>query len=829
MKGNIPPITDELFDTDDSCPDSEEEYVPESCDESSDSSCEIPIHENCTDKKKKSCSKGQKSITHDRNKEESMAHDINKQKSTPQNTDSEDNVQVVVSTVHKKGNGLRLYDKRQHCLFCRESFTKISKHLERKHHNEVEVARAVSHPKNSKERRLQLEYLRKKGNYIHNMDVLQTGKGSLIACKRPNEEAKSKEFVHCSYCLGLFTKKVLWRHVKVCGFKPTDVKPRPGKNRVLSLSALTSAPVGVTSDLWKIMSHMNQDKVSLAVKSDELIMELGQHTYNRLGSDRAQHEHIRQKMREMGRLVLSAREVTSLRSISDMIKPTNFMETVSAVKHVAGYNKESDSFKIATLPLKIGQSLAKISELVESKALVNGDEQTAKAARRFRQVYYAKWNEMVSGSAYRTLEQGKWNAPLLLPLTDDVKKLHSYLDEKENEYRDGLSLESSTTNWSKLAQVTLAKVILFNRRREGEVSKMLLSSFQQRDRSKPNDDLNAALSELEQKLCKHFQRLEIRGKRGRKVPVLLTPDMVQSLELLVEKRDECGVEKDNPYIFSRPRAMTYFRGSEYINHFAHACGAQHPENLTSTKLRKHIATLSKVLNLSNTELDQLADFLGHDIRIHRQFYRLPEGTLQLAKISKVLMALETGRLFEFKGKSLEDINIDPDGKIQKWFCNWPVLIVRMNMISDFQRQGFYSMFCVYYLKQVEDGGHSELDDESEGDSPPPKKQARAASPLYTSNKSKKGSKGKVTETDLKTNRVTRACKARRPFKRNTWQPEEIHAVEKHMMNFIRTFRVPGKHDCDSCLKSEPLHLKERDWKAIKFYVKNRIDALKKKE
>ena len=69
---------------------------------------------------------------------------------------------------------------------------------------------------------------------------------------------------------------------------------------------------------------------------------------------------------------------------------------------------------------------------------------------------------------------------------------------------------------------------------------------------------------------------------------------------------------------------------------------------------------------------------------------------------------------------------------------------------------------------------------------------------------------------------------RRPVQRKKWQPEEIHAVEKHMMNFIRTCHVPGKADCDGCLKSEPLHLKDRDWKAIKFYVKNRIDALKRK-
>lgn len=61
--------------------------------------------------------------------------------------------------------------------------------------------------------------------------------------------------------------------------------------------------------------------------------------------------------------------------------------------------------------------------------------------------------------------------------------------------------------------------------------------------------------------------------------------------------------------------------------------------------------MSKVLNLEENEADQLADFLGHDIRDHREYYHFPEGTLQLAKMSKVLMAMEKGTLSDFKRKN----------------------------------------------------------------------------------------------------------------------------------------------------------------------------------
>lgn len=56
----------------------------------------------------------------------------------------------------------------------------------------------------------------------------------------------------------------------------------------------------------------------------------------------------------------------------------------------------------------------------------------------------------------------------------------------------------------------------------------------------------------------------------------------------------------------------------------------------------------------------LAKFLGHDIRIHREYYRLPEETLQVAKVAKLLLAMEQGTIGSLAGKTLDDIVIDPN-------------------------------------------------------------------------------------------------------------------------------------------------------------------------
>ena len=61
-----------------------------------------------------------------------------------------------------------------------------------------------------------------------------------------------------------------------------------------------------------------------------------------------------------------------------------------------------------------------------------------------------------------------------------------------------------------------------------------------------------------------------------------------------------------------------------------------------------------------------------------------------------------------------------------------------------------------------------------------------------------------------------------------WGTNEVNAVEKHLNRFIKTCTVPGKKDCEACIKAEPDALKDRDWLAVKFFVKNRITALKRK-
>lgn len=98
----------------------------------------------------------------------------------------------------------------------------MARHLECAHKNKPEVAQAMSFPKDSKERRMHLEHLRNKGNFTHNVNVLDTGSGKRVPCKQPQQETLAQDFLYRVYCQGFFQKKILWWHMLTCKFKPCD-------------------------------------------------------------------------------------------------------------------------------------------------------------------------------------------------------------------------------------------------------------------------------------------------------------------------------------------------------------------------------------------------------------------------------------------------------------------------------------------------------------------------------------------------------------------------------------------------------------------------------
>lgn len=94
----------------------------------------------------------------------------------------------------------RKWDKKHFCIYCKKPQSKIARHLERKHQKEEDVAKATCLPKNSKKRCLLFDQLRYKGDYYHNVTILETGEGEIVTFRQPSEEVNPHEYFPCNYC-----------------------------------------------------------------------------------------------------------------------------------------------------------------------------------------------------------------------------------------------------------------------------------------------------------------------------------------------------------------------------------------------------------------------------------------------------------------------------------------------------------------------------------------------------------------------------------------------------------------------------------------------------
>ena len=165
-------------------------------------------------------------------------------------------------------------------------------------------------------------------------------------------------------------------------------------------------------------------------------------------------------------------------------------------------------------------------------------------------------------------------------------------------------------------------------------------------------------------LCFRLDLVNVRRKRGNKVPIIMTVEIVQAIRALIMYRDKIGVHGENRYVFAAPTrgSMNFLRGYDCLSSTVDRLQLQNPGAIKSTRLRKYIVTVSQILDLGNTELEWLARHMGHDLSIHKEYYRLHDHTIELSKISRLLLAVDEGNAAKWAGKRLDDISVDGECK-----------------------------------------------------------------------------------------------------------------------------------------------------------------------
>jgi hypothetical protein len=257
--------------------------------------------------------------------------------------------------------------------------------------------------------------------------------------------------------------------------------------------------------------------------------------------------------------------------------------------------------------------LKKIAQLSWGQAIRVNDEQQEKDSKYFLKLYKNEWSNKVSSFAIKDMFDAKLNRKATAIKTEDVVKMSICLKNDISDLIVLLRTEPTIANGRKLAQVVMAYLIVFNRKRGGELS--LTKTINFTDAIANQEDILQqtilpSLSAWEVQLAQSHFLMKIVAKRGHHVGVLIPAFVKPALDLLLRHRQAIGILPENPFLFAIPNS-NYGHVSQWatLQKYAEAYHLSQPKGFTSTKLRHHLATTIQIMNLKEHELEWVAKFM----------------------------------------------------------------------------------------------------------------------------------------------------------------------------------------------------------------------------
>lgn len=559
--------------------------------------------------------------------------------------------------------GAKSQRKYNFCFFCNKMQTKIARHLEDVHKTEEMVKKFSVLPKGSTERKNIIATLRKNGNFKYNTDK-SFNKGQLLVCRRPKPSWKRSagQFLPCAICKGFFASNNLRHHVKSCG--KDKLKSGERVVKVLGKKILGRIhPVACKRLRNNIFPVLRENSVITNIRYDELIIRYGNKMCTKY-KPQHQEEMIRARIRLLGRLLSEVQRIKSnITDFSSMYAPEHYDTFVEGVYAVAGLDEDTGMYRAPSVASTIGTLVKQVGAIYISECIKKKETEKKLAAEDFLKLLTEDYGISINRAVQETQSYRKRQKKIVLPLKSDIYRLFKFLSDERNKAFAELNNKYSFQVWLRLAETCLSSVQLFNRRRAGEIERMMIEDIEnvQHLNDVENHDEFQTLSEKHRKLVQKYVRLTIRGKLGRTVPVLLTCRMHECLKLVIHYRKRARVPMKNPYVFGLPGVLKnryrYLRACILMRKFSGECGAQIPFALRGTELRKHIATLCVTFNLNEDEVQDLADFMGHEKKIHTQIYRQSIFSREVLRMSKLLQVAQ-GNETDDNGSSEESDEVE---------------------------------------------------------------------------------------------------------------------------------------------------------------------------
>ncbi|KAG5864947.1 hypothetical protein JTB14_021787 [Gonioctena quinquepunctata] len=264
-----------------------------------------------------------------------------------------------------------------------------------------------------------------------------------------------------------------------------------------------------------ILPVFKDDTITHVVLQDDLIVRCG-NIWSQKYRNLWEPYMVRQKLRLLVRLLIAVKsKVDTVDCLKDLFVPGNFQNVVKGVNEVSSFNEETQMYGAPSTVCSLGILLKKVSRIYMTH-LIETQQHEEKKLKSFIHLMEEEFHNVINRTATENLRQIKNLKATRLPKTENIKLPVLYITKQREAYYKKMSASKTLENYTELASYTLMSLMVFNRRRAGEMERFAIRSYSTYEQYNLEDDeTSKKLSVGGREALTNYIRVVIRGKLGR--------------------------------------------------------------------------------------------------------------------------------------------------------------------------------------------------------------------------------------------------------------------------------------------------------------------------
>lgn len=348
----------------------------------------------------------------------------------------------------------------------------------------------------------------------------------------------------CPFCEGYYSKKNLRRHVKLyCPNAQNMNKKNYTKTAQIKTFKVLNASPELLND---ILPSIKNNELLQIICNDDIIVEYGNRLVRKLYKSSSHHnKFIAQQLRFAARILQTMKEVNkTIKCISDVFYPCEYLNVIETVHRLARW--KDGKYEAPTTANQACILIQHFAEFVRCRSIMNNDKIRSESIQDF--IYLMQKNQnaditKVANVNRVEIQRGKIED---LPSTKEINLLICDLEENIIKNYNLLHEEFNLDVYCKLTQLTLAYILVFNRKRPGDCERTLIKDYE--NIMGINEDSYNALPKEQQRHAKQFMRFIAQGKLNKKAANLISLQVKGAIDLLLLNRKKAQINITNVFL-----------------------------------------------------------------------------------------------------------------------------------------------------------------------------------------------------------------------------------------------------------------------------------------